>query len=182
MTDHHGHQPMPGKAYEEEMEAKKAFWAEKERLLQQDKNKAEQQLAAFESAETEQTIEDAFPNVDPRCTPVGARIMVQLRRPKKRVGKIQLIENTRETEKWTGQVGLVREIGPLAFRKRDTMEPWPEGSWCKVGDFIRVPVHGGDRWEVPIPGTDETAIFLIMNDHEIISKVTGDPMSFKVFV
>ena len=27
------------------------------------------------------------------------------------------------------------------------MQGWPEGSWCEVGDYIRVPKWGGDRWE-----------------------------------
>lgn len=87
-------------------------------------------------------------------------------------------------------VAKVIEIGPLAFRKRDTMEPWPEGSWCEVGDYIRVPKWGGDRWEVPLPGQEdadkqrpkETALFMILNDHEIIAKITGSPLEMKAFV
>jgi hypothetical protein len=79
-------------------------------------------------------------------------------------------------------VAKVVEIGPLAFKKRDTMESWPEGSWCEVGDFLRVPKWGGDRWEVEVAENEEPALFMILNDHEIIAKVTGDPLKVRAFV
>ncbi len=128
----------------------------------------------------------AFPSVDPGAKPLGARILVQLRRTKKKATSagIILVEETKETEKWNNMVAQVLEIGPLAFRKRDTMEPWPEGSWCKVGDYIRVPKWGGDRWEVPVSGKpdEEPALFMVLNDHEVIAKLTGDPLSMKAFI
>ena len=128
----------------------------------------------------------AFPSVDPGAKPLGARILVQLRRTKKKATSagIILVEETKETEKWNNMVAQVLEIGPLAFRKRDTMEPWPEGSWCKVGDYIRVPKWGGDRWEVPVVGKpdEEPALFMVLNDHEVIAKLTGDPLSMKAFI
>jgi co-chaperonin GroES (HSP10) len=129
----------------------------------------------------------AFPSVDPGVKPLGARILVQLRRTKKKATSagIILVEETKETEKWNNMVAKVIDIGPLAFKKRDTMESWPEGSWCEVGDFIRVPKWGGDRWEVRVPGDDDfedPALFMVLNDHEIIGKLTGDPMAIKAFI
>ena len=129
----------------------------------------------------------AFPSVDPGAKPLGGRILVQLRRAKRKATKagIILVSETKETEKWQNMVAKVIEIGPLAFRKRDTMEPWPEGSWCEVGDFIRVPKWGGDRWEVKVPGEDDLedpALFSILNDHEVIAKVTGNPLDMKAFL
>ena len=128
----------------------------------------------------------AFPSVDPGAKPLGGRILVQLRRTKKRTaGKIILVEETKETEKWNNMVAKVIAIGPLAFRNRDTNEPWPEGSWCEVGDYIRVPKWGGDRWEVPVEGEDdqeEKALFMILNDHEVIAKVTCNPLEMKAFL
>ena len=99
----------------------------------------------------------AFPSVDPGATPLGGRILVQLRRTKKKATSagIILVEETKETEKWQNMVAKVIEIGPLAFKHRDTMQSWPEGSWCSVGDYIRVPKWGGDRWEVKVPGDDD---------------------------
>lgn len=129
----------------------------------------------------------AFPSVDPGAKPLGARILVQLRRTKKKATSagIILVEETKETEKWNNMVAKVLMIGPLAFRKRDTMEPWPEGAWCEVGDYIRVPKWGGDRWEVKVPGDDDhedPALFMILNDHEVIAKVTGDPLEMRAFI
>jgi len=130
---------------------------------------------------------EAFPLVDPGAKPLGARVLVQLRRTKKTVtaSGIVLVSETRETEKWQNMVAKVIEIGPLAFKKRDTMEPWPEGSWCEVGDYLRVPKWGGDRWEVPVPDApqdDDPALFMVLNDHEIIAKLTGDPLAMKAFI
>jgi co-chaperonin GroES (HSP10) len=112
---------------------------------------------------------------------------VQLRRTKKKTSNagIILVEETKETEKWQNMVAKVIAIGPLAFRNRDTNEPWPEGSWCEVGDYIRVPKWGGDRWEVPVPGEDdleEKALFMILNDHEVIAKVTCNPLLMRAFI
>jgi len=132
-------------------------------------------------------LQDAFPAVDPGAKPLGARVLVQLRRSKKKTTSagIILVEETRETEKWNNMVAKVIEIGPLAFRKRDTMETWPEGSWAEPGDYIRVPKWGGDRWEVKVPGEldeDEPSLFMILNDHEIIAKVTSNPLTMKAFL
>jgi co-chaperonin GroES (HSP10) len=129
----------------------------------------------------------AFPSVDPGAKPLGGRILVQLRRTKKKATSagIILVEETKETEKWNNMVAKVLMIGPLAFKNRDTMQGWPEGSWCEVGDYIRVPKWGGDRWEVRVPGEDDLedpALFMVLNDHEVIAKVTGDPLAMKAFL
>ena len=89
-----------------------------------------------------------------------------------------------ETEKWNTMIGKVLAVGPLAFKKRDTMEPWPEGVWCQVGEYVRVPKWGGDRWEVDFEqdGAKGKALFTFFNDHEIIGKVTGDPRDIKAFI
>lgn len=129
----------------------------------------------------------AFPSVDPGAKPLGGRILVQLRRTKKKATSagIILVEETKETEKWQNMVAKVIEIGPLAFKHRDTMQAWPEGSWCSAGDFIRVPKWGGDRWEVKVPGEDDfedPALFMVLNDHEVIAKLTGDPLAMRAFL
>jgi hypothetical protein len=54
----------------------------------------------------------------------------------------------------------------------------------QVGDFVRLPKWGGDRWEVPFgdPNEGETALFSVFNDHEVIAKVTGDPLKVRAFL
>ena len=129
----------------------------------------------------------AFPSVDPGAQPLGGRILVQLRRTHKKATSagIILVEETKETEKWNNMVAVVVALGPLAYKNRDTMEYWPEGTWIQVGDYIRVPKWGGDRWEVKVPGGDDyedPALFMILNDHEVIAKLTGDPMAMRAFL
>ena len=127
----------------------------------------------------------AFPNVECGMKPYGGRIIIQLRRIKKRKGMIYLVEETKENEKWNNMIGKVISVGPLAFKNRDSMTAWPEGSWANVGDFVRVPRWGGDRWEIKDP-TDEQnedpVLFMTINDHELIARVTANPLSFKAFV
>ena len=139
------------------------------------------------SHDIEQTLEEAFPVLDPLMSPYGARVLVQLRAVKEKVTSagIYIPEETKETEKWNTMVGKVIAIGPIAFRNRETNEPWPEGAWAKVGDYVRVPKWGGDRWEIEF--TDEKgavgrALFTFFNDHELIGRVTGDPRGIKAFV
>jgi co-chaperonin GroES (HSP10) len=140
------------------------------------------QEALKESAE----LDWAFPSVTPGATPLGGRILVQLRRTKKKTSGsgIILVEETKETEKWQNMVAKVIYVGPLAFKHRDTMQSWPEGSWCEPGDFIRVPKWGGDRWEVEVPGQpdEDPALFAVFNDHEMIAKVTGDPLTMRAYL
>jgi hypothetical protein len=47
-----------------------------------------------------------------------------------------------------------------------------------------MPKWGGDRWEVPykIGKIEAKALFSIFNDHEVIAKVTGDPMKVKAYL
>jgi co-chaperonin GroES (HSP10) len=137
-------------------------------------------------ASNEAEIAWAFPSVDPGAKPLGGRVLVQLRRSRKKTKSgLILPHETKETEKWQNMVARVVAIGPLAFKHRDTMQSWPEGSWCEVGDYLRVPKWGGDRWEVPVPGEDdieEPALFMIINDHEVIAKLTGDPLAMRAFL
>ena len=128
------------------------------------------------------TLDEAFPSVEPGLIPFGSRVLVQIRSPKKTsAGGIILHNETRETEVWNTQIAKVRSLGPLAFKNRNTMESWPEGDWCKPGEYVRVPKYGGDRWKVPY-GNDEEALFVIFNDLDIVGGVSGDPLAIKAFI
>lgn len=125
----------------------------------------------------------AFPKVSSGLLPLGSRVLVQIRRVRETsAGGIVIAHEARETEKWNCMVAKVIELGPLAFRKRDTMQVWPEGVWCQPGDYVRVPKYGGDRIEVPVSGESEPALFVIVNDFEIIAKVTGNPLSVRDYL
>ena len=119
----------------------------------------------------------AFPDVVPGVHPMGARVMVQLRTVREKTSNgIILVDDTKTFNKANTQMGKVIELGPIAFRNRETGQRWPEGVWAVPGDFTRVPKWGGDRFERKIDGTDETAIFCIFSDHELIAKI--DPEAF----
>jgi co-chaperonin GroES (HSP10) len=124
----------------------------------------------------------AFPDVNPGQSPYGGRVIVQLRRIRKTSGVIIIVDETKENEKWNNMIGKIVALGPLAFKNRDTMQPWAEGSWAEIGDYVRVPRWGGDRWERNISDEKEPVLFMTLNDHELIAKVTDDPLSFKTFI
>lgn len=127
-------------------------------------------------------LDEAFPPCDAGVKPFGSRVLCQIRTPKtKTKGGIILSADVRETEHYNTQVAKVIDIGSLAFKNRNTMESWPEGSWCEVGDFVRVPRYGGDRWSVKTEGGEE-AIVVIFNDLDLVGKVTGDPLAVKAFL
>jgi co-chaperonin GroES (HSP10) len=136
---------------------------------------------------------EAFPACDPGVVPFGSRVLLQIRSPKKKTkGGIILLDETKDTEYANTQVAKVIAVGELAFRNRTTMDPWPEGSWCQPGEFVRIPRYGGDRWSVKplldgntIPSTEDRpdeAILVIFNDLDLVGKVTGDPLAIKAFL
>ena len=128
------------------------------------------------------SIDEAFPAVDPGVKPFGSRVLCQIRLAKKKTkGGIILTGDTKDTETWNTQVAKVVAVGDLAFKNRNTQEPWPEGSWATPGDFVRVPKYGGDKWTVKIDD-DQEVIFVILNDLDLIGLVTGDPLAMKAFV
>jgi co-chaperonin GroES (HSP10) len=147
-----------------------------------------EKIVAFEATNDTpdpQELAWAFPDVNPGMMPLGGRLIVQLRRIKKKAGMIIIVDETKENEKWNNMIGKVVALGPLAYKNRDTMQSWPEGSWSEVGDFVRVPRWGGDRWEIKDPAdeaSEDPVLFMTINDHEVIAKVTSNPLSFKAYV
>jgi co-chaperonin GroES (HSP10) len=126
-------------------------------------------------------LEEAFPECDPGVFPLGSRILVQIKTPEtKSKGGIILTESDKDTQMWNTTVAKVIATGPLAFHNRDTLKRWPEGDWCKVGDYVRVPRYGGDRW-VCTNKKGEKAYYILINDLDILALVTTDPLEIKAF-
>lgn len=125
----------------------------------------------------------AFPDIAPPFYPFGYLLVLQLQTPKRKSkGGLILADETRDAEKYRTQTALVRCMGPAAFRRRDTMEPWPEGDWCHPGDFVRAPLYGGDRVAVPFGKGDDEAIFITVRDTELIGLVLGDPLDIRIMI
>ncbi len=129
-------------------------------------------------------MDEAFPDVDPGYQPIASAVIVQLRTPRQvSSGGIILPGQARDTEKWNTQIAKVRAIGDLCFKDRKTLVEFPEGPWFGVGDFVRVPLYGGDRWEEPVPGTDDPALFMALESEFFIRlKHIGDPLAAKMVV
>jgi co-chaperonin GroES (HSP10) len=127
------------------------------------------------------SLDDAFPQVDCGINPLGSRVIVQIRRAKQQTKSgLYIPEEARKTEASNTQVSKVIAIGALAYRNRNTMEQWPEGAWCAIGDFVRSPKYGGDRWTVT--HDEEEIEFVMFNDLDILGKVTGDPTKIRAFI
>jgi co-chaperonin GroES (HSP10) len=124
----------------------------------------------------------AFPAVDAGIQPFGSRVLVQIRNPREVTQSgIILTRDTKDTDKWNTTTAKVISVGPLAFKNRNTMAAWPEGDWCAPGEYVRVPKYGGDRWEVA-KSDSEVGLFVILNDLDIIGRVTGDPLAIRAFI
>jgi co-chaperonin GroES (HSP10) len=127
----------------------------------------------------EQYIKEHFPDVDPGAKPCGPQIMIQLRTVKKQsTGGIILATETREFNQGNTQVARVVKVGQIAFRDRSSGDLWKEGAWAEVGDIVLAPRYGGFRFEVKIPGTDDEAIFAIINDTDIKMVIEGNFEAF----
>jgi co-chaperonin GroES (HSP10) len=129
------------------------------------------------------SIDQAFPEADPGLVPFGSRVLVQKRSPRAVTkGGIIVPDDTKDTEFWNTQVAKVISLGPGAFKNRDSLEAWPEGEWCDVGTYVRVPKFGGDKWMVDLSdevskytGADQ-ACFVLYNDLDLIGEITCNPM------
>lgn len=130
-----------------------------------------------------QTLPEAFPDVDSGHRPFGNRVIVQIRTAKsKSAGGVLLTNETRDTVAYNTQVGKIVALGPVAFRSRTDLKPWPEGEWAKVGDFVRIPKYNSDRWERPIPDSEDNALFALIEDLNILGGITCDPRDIIAFI
>jgi co-chaperonin GroES (HSP10) len=133
-------------------------------------------MAAFDvvkNAEPDMRSElDCFPSIDPGIEVAGDRVLVQLRREKTlSKGGILLVDETRQTIKFNETVAKVVQIGPLAYKDPFTLEPWPEGPWCKDGDLVRTIKYGGDRFVVDAGDDGAPVVFITLQAREIISRI-----------
>jgi co-chaperonin GroES (HSP10) len=123
-------------------------------------------------------LDEAFPPVEPGVYPKGTRVLVQLRTVRSTTQSgLVIVEETKQFNKGNTQLAKVVYLGPIAYCNRETGQRWPEGTWVKPGDYVRIPKFGGDRFERQIAGSEDTVIFAIFQDHEIIAQV--DPDAFE---
>ena len=115
---------------------------------------------------------ECFPEIDPGIDVAGDRVLVQRRREKTTSkGGIILVDETKATLRFNETVAKVKQIGPLAYKSPDTLEPWPEGPWCQVGDLVRTIKYGGDRFVVNPEDEGAPVVFITIQAREIISRI-----------
>lgn len=115
---------------------------------------------------------ECFPVIDPGIEVAGDRVLVQLRREKTTSkGGIILVDETKQTLRFNETVAKVVQIGPLAYKSPDTLEAWPEGPWCQVGDLVRTIKYGGDRFVIQPDDEGAPVVFITIQAREIISRI-----------
>lgn len=113
-------------------------------------------------------VTEHFPTVNPGARPCGNQVLVQFRTLKAASkGGIVLVNDTKEFNNGNTQIAQVVALGQIAYKDRNTGEEWKEGAWAAIGDVVIVPRWGGFRFEVPIPGTEDKAIFAIFEDFNL---------------
>lgn len=136
----------------EEMTALQKKWAE-ERAVQ---NEVEEE-GQLDPENMDQNVLDRIPK------PTGWRLVVlPFKPPKKTKSGILLAEQAVERQQIATVCGYVVATGPLAYA--DT-EKFPNGPWCKKGDWIVFGRYAGAR--ISIDGGE----IRILNDDEVLATI-----------
>lgn len=123
-------------------------------LEEKRRNKIEEQKKA------EVVLEEQIPK------PVGYRLLIALPTIEETFagGIVKAAETLRE-EYILSMVGLVVDMGDQAYKDKDR---FPEGAWCKPGDYVMFRANTGTRFKVG------KAEYRLMND-DSVEAVIDDP-------
>jgi chaperonin GroES len=95
-------------------------------------------------------------------TPTGWRLLVlPFKMPEKTKGGLYLGQDTLERQQVGSTCGLVLEMGPHCYDK----EKFPEGAWCKKGDWVIFARYAGSR--IQIDGGEVR----LLNDDEVLATI-----------
>ena len=104
--------------------------------------------------------------------PTGWRILVlPFKQKEKTKGGIILADDTIERSQVASTCGLVLSMGPHCYDK----ERYPEGPWCKKGDWIVFARYAGSR--IKIDGGE----IRLLNDDEVLATVENPEDIFHEF-
>ena len=126
----------------------------------------EEALADYDSEENLITPANSESHADKLPRPTGYRILI-LPFAQKSVtkGGIHIAKQTIDKERLSTVVGHVVALGPDAYA--DTIK-FPEGAWCKKGDWVIFGRYAGARFQI------EGGDMRLLNDDEILA-VVDDP-------
>lgn len=99
-------------------------------------------------------------------SPTGWRMLILPYRGKaKTQGGVYLPDQVVDDSQLTTVVGYVMKMGNLCYKDESK---FPDGPWCKQGDWIIFPRYAGSRFKI------EGGEVRILNDDEVLA-VIGDP-------
>ena len=95
--------------------------------------------------------------------PTGWRMLVlPFRMDEKTKGGIIMNETTLEKQQVASQCGNVLAMGPQCYSDK---ERYPEGPWCKVGDWVIFARYAGSRIQI------EGGEIRLLNEDEILATI-----------
>ena len=95
--------------------------------------------------------------------PTGWRILVlPFKMKEKTKGGVIIADTSLERQQLAAQCANVLAVGPDAYRDKDR---YPQGPWCKVGDWIVFARYAGSRIKI------EGGVVRLLNDDEILATI-----------
>jgi chaperonin GroES len=123
--------------------------------------KYEEQAKEVAVSESYERLKSKESNKLPR--PTGWRILIlPFKMPEKTKGGIFLAQDAIERQQVGSNCGLVLEMGPHCY---DDKKRYPEGPWCKKGDWVIFAKYAGSR--IQIDGGEVR----LLNDDEVLAKI-----------
>lgn len=103
--------------------------------------------------------------------PKGYKILIAIPKKEEKFKDTNIVipEDARRKEEIASIVGLVVKMGSMAYQDPDK---FPDGPWCKEGDFIIMRSYSGTRFLVKTEQGDQE--FRLIND-DTVEAVVADP-------
>jgi co-chaperonin GroES (HSP10) len=103
--------------------------------------------------------------------PKGYKILIAIPKLEEKFENSSLIrpDNLSKKEETATVVGMVLKLGSLAYKDEDK---FPDGPWCKEGDFVLMRAYSGTRFKVIAEEGEQE--FRLIND-DVVEAVVEDP-------
>lgn len=130
-----------------------------------------EQMSEFASRKTRSAADKADDQRAKLPQPTGYRILIIPETvPTESKGGIHLAEQTMQVEQLASVVGYVLALGPDAYK--DPLK-YPEGAWCKEGDYIIFGRYAGAKITMHGEKQEEDLSLRLLNDDEILAVVSN---------
>ena len=130
-----------------------------------------EQMSEFASRKTRSAADKADEQRAKLPQPTGYRILIIPETvPTTSKGGIHLAEETMQVEQLASVVGYVLALGPDAYK--DPLK-YPEGAWCKTGDYIIFGRYAGAKITMHGEKQEEDLNLRLLNDDEILAVVSN---------